>query len=137
MIDTLKHAKSFEQAGFDKPQAEAIVGALAEMASVTREELATKADLQSAIHELRVTMKADLQTAVSDVRTEIQVGDAATRSEIAGLRGELTGDIAGLRGDLIGKIAESRNQTLLAMFGMQAALLGALIALGRFTELLK
>ena len=54
MIDTLKHAKSFEQAGFDKPQAEAIVGALAEMASVTREELATKAEIGRASCRERV-----------------------------------------------------------------------------------
>ena len=122
MIDTLKHAKSFESAGFDKPQAEAIVGALAEMASVTREELATKADLQAVAAE----SKADLKIAVSELRQEIQLGDAGIRGEIAVLRGEL-----------VAKIAESKNQVLWSMFGMQAFLLGALVALSKFTEFLK
>ena len=137
MIDTLKYAKSFETPGFDKPQAEAIVGALADMASVAREDLVTKTDLKLALSELRTELKddtaalrSDLQIAVSELRQDIQMGDA-------GIRGDLRSEIAGLRGELIGKIAESKTQVLWSMFGMQAFLLVALSALIKFTELFK
>ena len=67
MINTLKFAKSFETAGFAKPQAEAIVFALAEATSMSREDLVTK---------------ADLQVAVADLKSEIVSANATTRSQL-------------------------------------------------------
>ena len=67
MIDTLKLAKNSETAGFAKPQAEALTTAMAEMASVARDYLATKADLRVLAAEL----KSEISTVNSSPRTQI------------------------------------------------------------------
>ncbi len=56
MIDTLEFAKSFQQAGFDQPKAEALAGAFARTRQTDREEPATKADLALSVAHLEAKL---------------------------------------------------------------------------------
>ena len=106
MIDTLKTAKTFEDAGFAKPQAEMLAVTIAEAMRDSREELVTKDYL-----------KAELAI----IRTEIKAEIAGVRTEIAGVRTE---------------IAASKNDVVRWLFASQLILLVALVALANFTKLL-
>lgn len=53
MIDTLKVSKSFEDAGFAKAQADSLAVAIAEAASLSREDLVTKEFLRAELAGVR------------------------------------------------------------------------------------
>ena len=55
-FDTLTTARELEAAGVERRQAEAIAGAVRQAVSADRGELATKADLDTAIADLKTDM---------------------------------------------------------------------------------
>ena len=59
-LDTLKASKHLQEAGFAKPQAEAVVEVIHEVLS----EIATKAD----INQLRSEIQADIKKLHSDIK---------------------------------------------------------------------
>ena len=81
-FDTHKAVKALKEAGFDDPQAEAVVATVGEAIGGS---IATKAD----IAELRTTTKAD----IAEVRAEM-------KTDIAQLRAEMKTDIAQLRAEM-------------------------------------
>ena len=81
-FDTHKAVKALKEAGFDDPQAEAVVATVGEAIGGS---IATKAD----IAELRTTTKAD----IAEVRAEM-------KTDIAELRAEMKTDIAELRAEM-------------------------------------
>ena len=52
-FDALAAARDIEATGLERPQAEAIVGAMRQAAAADRDELATKADLETGLANLR------------------------------------------------------------------------------------
>ena len=52
-FDALAAARDIEAAGLERAQAEAIVGAMRQAAGADRDELATKADLETGLANLR------------------------------------------------------------------------------------
>lgn len=106
MIDTLKFARSFQEAGFEARQAEALALALAEASSQAREDLATKADLRQ--------LETKMDAGFSQIRLEV-------KSNIAEVRGQ---------------VAEVKADLVRWLIGSQAVLLMALVALANFTKIL-
>lgn len=74
MIDTLKFARSFEQAGFEARQAEALALALAEASSQAREDLTTKADLRQ--------LETKMDAGFSQVRLEVKSTIAEVKADL-------------------------------------------------------
>jgi hypothetical protein len=74
MIDTLKFARSFEQAGFATPQAEALTAAMAEMNRAALDDLVTKSDLRVATAELKNELKTEIATVNATTRSQILLG---------------------------------------------------------------
>ena len=74
MRDTLSALRDLEAAGIDSMHAEAIVGVVAR----AREELATKADLETAV----ATTKADLAAAVARIKTDMAALEARIEARI-------------------------------------------------------
>ena len=112
MIDTLKFARSFEQAGFATAQAEALTAAMAEMNRDWREDLVTKTDLRIALAELKSEFKSDLKTEIASVRTEI----------------------AGVRTEIATTVGAAKWQILWMMFGSQLFVIAAVVALNNFAK---
>ena len=77
-FDTHKAVKALKEAGFDDPQAEAVVATVGEAIGGS---IATKAD----IAEVRTTTKAD----IAEVRAEITELRAEMKTDIAQLRAEM------------------------------------------------
>ena len=88
-FDTHKAVKALKEAGFDDPQAEAVVATVGEAIGGS---IATKAD----IAELRTTTKAD----IAEVRAEITELRTATKADMTELRAEMKTDIAQLRAEM-------------------------------------
>ena len=88
-FDTHKAVKALKEAGFDDPQAEAVVATVGEAIGGS---IATKAD----IAELRTTTKAD----IAEVRAEITELRTATKADMTELRAEMKTDIAELRAEM-------------------------------------
>ena len=61
-FDTYAAAKRLRDAGFDERQAEAAVSMVRDAVGTDREQLATKADLDTAIAALETRLRADLAT---------------------------------------------------------------------------
>ncbi len=116
-FDTHSSVKTLTAAGMSEAEAEAVTELLKLARDADFGAMATKADLQREIAELR----ADLQR------------------EIAELRADLQREIAELRGDLQRDIAESKADILKWVFGMIAgavlinimAIVGAMLAVVR------
>ena len=111
MIDTLKVTRSPQRAGFEGAQAEAVAVALSDATAITREDLTTKADLKLLAAELR---------------SERQTGFVMGRTDLAKATVQLEA-----------KIADSRAQMCWVMLGSQVGLFAALMAVARFTDLLR
>ncbi len=67
MIDTLKVAKSFEEAGFAKAQTETLATVLSDATSVRREDLVTKDFLRGEIAVLRAELRTDIATSKTEM----------------------------------------------------------------------
>jgi len=78
MIDTLKFARSFQEAGFEARQAEALAVALAEASSQGREDLATKADLR----HLETQLETKFEAGLSKVRLEMKASIADVKADL-------------------------------------------------------
>ncbi len=74
MIDTLKFARSFQAAGFEARQAEALALAFAEASAQGREDLATKADLRQ--------LEAKMESGFSQVRLEVKASIADVKADL-------------------------------------------------------
>ena len=98
-FDTHKAVKALKEAGFDDPQAEAVVATVGEAIGGS---IATKAD----IAELRTTTKAD----IAEVRAEITELRTATKADMTELRAEMKTDIAELRAEMKTDIAQLRAE---------------------------
>ena len=71
MIDTLEFAKSFRQAGFDQPKAEALAGAFGRARDVDRAELATKSDLQVLRADVQM-LETRIDGKLSDLKLDVE-----------------------------------------------------------------
>jgi hypothetical protein len=71
MIDTLKVARSFEDAGFAKAQAESLAVAIGDAASAGREDLVTKDFLRSELSVLRSELRGEIVGTKGELRAEI------------------------------------------------------------------
>ena len=105
-FDTHKAVKALKEAGFDDPQAEAVVATVGEAIGGS---IATKAD----IAELRTTTKADIAelrtTTKADIaRAEITELRTATKADMTELRAEMKTDIA--RAEMKTDIAQLRAE---------------------------
>lgn len=66
MIDTLRIAQSFKNAGFAPQQAELLAQTIAEASSQARDDLATKTDVEHLEARLGLQMKASLSDLKAD-----------------------------------------------------------------------
>lgn len=89
-IDTLKVAKRLREAGFSESQAEAVIATVLEGAEDA--ELATKADLDTAIAALR----ADLRTEIAAVRAELRETELRLEAKIEAVKADILNRIFGL-----------------------------------------
>jgi len=108
MIDTLKFARSFQEAGFEARQAEALALALAEASSQGREDLATKADLR----HLETQLETKFEAGLNQVRLEVKASIAEVKSQVADVKADM----------------------VRWLIGSQAVLLMTLVALANFTR---
>ena len=99
LIDTLAAQRNLEAAGFDRAQADAIIGAFAH----TREQVATKADIQN------------LEVEIAGVKTEI----AGVKTQVAALETKLEAKIDA-------KISAASNRLLAALVAVGGLLFAAL-----------
>ena len=77
-FDTHKIVKELQEAGFDEPQAEAVVSA---MGAAVVGNLATKADLQ----EFRAAMQADIKDARNEFKSDMQAMELRIMLRMGGL----------------------------------------------------
>jgi len=119
MIDTLKFARSFQEAGFEARQAEALAVALAEASSQGREDLATKADLRQ--------LENKLETKIDAVEARMDAG-------FSQLRLEMDAGLSQVRLEMKASIADVKADMVRWLIGSQAVLLMALVALANFTR---
>ena len=99
LIDTLAAQRNLEAAGFDRAQADAIIGAFAH----TGEQVATKADIQN------------LEVEIAGVKTEI----AGVKTQVAALETKLEAKIDA-------KISAASNRLLAALVAVGGLLFAAL-----------
>ena len=92
-FDTHKAVKALKEAGFDDPQAEAVVATVGEAIGGS---IATKAD----IAELRTTTKADIAEVRTTTKAEITELRATETADMTELRAEMKTDIAQLRAEM-------------------------------------
>ena len=100
-LDTLKATRTLEAAGFETPQAEALVSVFG---GPVAGNAATKGDMRD--------LRSELKTEIKDLRTELKTEIADSRTElkadIAGLRDETNAEFAKLRAELGAESAERR-----------------------------
>lgn len=89
MIDTLEFSRTFEAAGFDKKQADALATALGRSAGANREDLATHADLGVVRGDIDALRK-DLTGYNDNLRKDIASVDEGLRRGIDSLRKDMT-----------------------------------------------
>lgn len=100
-FDTLDFVKTLTAAGVSQAHAEAMAKAHAKlMDDLVRNELASKADLNTQRADMRADFKsesaglrAELKSEMADLRSEL-------KTEISGLRSEFKSEISGLRSEL-------------------------------------
>ncbi len=88
-VDTLKAARTLEQAGFEPAQAEALVAAFGGSVAggaATREDLR---DLRNATREDDRALRGELKKEITAVRGEIAKLREETRAEFVAVRGEI------------------------------------------------
>ena len=88
-FDTHKAVKALKEAGFDDPQAEAVVATVGEAIGGS---IATKADIaevRAEITELRTATKADMTELRAEMKTDIAELRAEMKTDIAELRAEM------------------------------------------------
>ena len=93
-FDALATARDLENAGMERPHAEAVAAACREAAGADRGELATKADLAP------LATKADLAAAIAPLATKAELAAAiaplATKAELSALETRLTWRLVGV-----------------------------------------
>lgn len=110
LIDTLAAQRNLEAAGFDRAQADAIIGAFAH----TGDQVATKADIQRLEVEI-AGVKSGLKTEIDGVKTEI----AGVKTQVAALETKLEAKIDA-------KISAAANRLLAALVAVGGLLFAAL-----------
>ena len=140
-LDTLKATRTLEAAGFETPQAEALV---AVFGGPVAGNAATKGDMR----DLRLEMKdlrTELKTEIADCRTELKAGIAQLRdgakAGIAGLRdelkvesGERRADVARLSreiGEVRGDIKNLKAQMYRLLLVQATVIVGLVVGLQR------
>ena len=134
-FDTHKIVKELQEAGFDEPQAEAVVSA---MGAAVVGNLATKADLQ----EFRAATKADMQehsnatqADIKELRNEfksdMQEFRAATQADMQEHRNATQADIRELRNEFKSDMQAMELRIMLRMGGLIVAGVGLIIALDK------
>jgi hypothetical protein len=125
MVDTLKLAKRLEDAGLERPVAEAMAEAFAES---TVETVATKQDLREQVGILRAELgaTADRLNARMDglagtLRAEIEGSADRLNARMDGLAGTLRAEMQALRWQVIGAVALMLLVHLGAVWGIIAA----------------
>ena len=103
-FDTHKIVKELQEAGFDEPQAEAVVSA---MGAAVVGNLATKADLQ----EFRAATQADIRELRNEFKSDMQEHRAATKADLQEHRNATQADIRELRAATQADMQEHRNAT--------------------------
>jgi outer membrane murein-binding lipoprotein Lpp len=105
MFDTLKLATRLEEAGLPPNQARGFAAALGEGLSA---EVASKADVakvSAEIAALRAEVKADINALRAEFQGELNALRSELKGEINALRAELKGDTNAFRSELRGEIA--------------------------------
>ena len=120
-FDTLKLAQRLEAAGLAAPVAAGTSEALAE--AMSGADLATKADLEA--------QGASLRTEMAGLRNDISAVETSLRTEIAATRAELKHDISGLRTELKNDMEILKRDMTIRMGGMMTFLLGLAIGAAR------
>jgi hypothetical protein len=113
-IDTLKMAKRLREAGFTDPQAEAVVATV--QAAAEGADLATKADLDSAVAMLR----SELRTEIGAVRSQLREAELRLESKIEAAKSDILNRVFGM---ILGALVVNVVAIFGAMFGV-AKLLG-------------
>lgn len=121
MIDTLKAARRLRDAGFNEPQADAVVAAVQEAAEGT--DAATKGDLIEAqnllkadIAEVRTELKAD----IAEVRGELRESELRFEAKLEAVKSDILIRVFSM---ILGTIVVNIIALVGAMFGV-AKLLG-------------
>ncbi len=117
-FDTHKAVKALKEAGFEDPQAEAVV---ATVGDAIGSNVATKAD----IAELRAATKADIAELHAATKADIAELRAATKADIAELRAATKADIAELRAEMYRLVLTAA----VSIIGFTAGLTVALVKL--------
>ena len=102
-FDTYKAVTALKQAGFDEPQAEAVVTTMGEALGGN---VATKADLI----EVRAALEADIQAVKADVQ--------AVKADVEQLRSDTKADIAAVRADMAEQFTALYKQLWLMAVGI-------------------
>ncbi len=111
-LDTYKAVKMLKEAGFDEPQAEAVVTTVGNAFDDT---VATKTDV------------AELRIEIQEIRTEIQEVRADLHAEIQEVRAEIHAEIQEVRAE----IRELEQRMTIKMGGFLAATIGLITALNK------
>ena len=99
-LDTYKAVKMLKEAGFDEPQAEAVVTTVGNAFDDT---VATKTDIAELRTEIQ-EVRAELRTEIQEVRVEIQAEIQEIRGEIRHLEQRMTIKMGGFLAATIGLI---------------------------------
>ena len=123
-FDTHKIVKELQEAGFDEPQAEAVVSA---MGAAIVGNLATKADLQ----EFRAATKADMQEHRNATQADIRELRNEFKADMQEHRNATQADIRELRNEFKSDMQAMELRIMLRMGGLIVAGVGLIIALDK------
>ena len=134
-FDTHKIVKELQEAGFDEPQAEAVVSA---MGAAIVGNLATKADLQefraatkADMQEHRNATQADIRELRNEFKSDMQEFRAATQADMQEHRNATQADIRELRNEFKSDMQAMELRIMLRMGGLIVAGVGLIIALDK------
>ena len=89
-LDTLKIARRLQEAGFNEPQAEAVLAAVQEASAVA--DLATRADLKAEFAALRTELKAE----IAELRSELRQSELRLEAKLEAIKSDILNRVFGL-----------------------------------------
>lgn len=114
MFNVLKYTKILEENGFDRDQAEILVGMFMQMIEfnmVSKSDFNLhKSEVRAAFEKMRVAFKADLSALRVELKTDINALRTELKTEINELRTEVKTEINELRTEVKTEINELRTE---------------------------
>ena len=122
-VDTHREVKNLVDAGFEEPQAEAVV----ETVVAGRAGLSTKTDIRVLRADMNV-LRTEMQTDMQLLRTEMQVFRADMQTEMQLLRADMQTDMRLLRADMQTDMKDLKIDLIKWLGGTTIAVVGIAVA---------